>query len=39
MWDNSMKNRIFHTAICAGTKLPDFGKSMVISMKKVWLLE
>ena len=29
---NSLKNRIFHTVICASTKLPDFGKGMVINM-------
>ena len=29
-----MKNRIFHTAICASTKLPDFGKGMVITMSE-----
>ena len=27
-----MKNRIFHTAICASTKLPDFGKGKGINM-------
>ena len=30
--ENSVKDKIFHTAICANTKLPDFGKGMVISM-------
>ena len=30
-----MKNRIFHTAICASTKLPDYGKGRVIDMQKM----
>ena len=36
---NNAKNRIFHTAICASTKLPDFGKGMVINMLAVYKKE
>lgn len=31
---SGVKNRIFHTAICADTRLPDFGKGVVIIMKR-----